>query len=82
MDWWEHGQGDWLYQHLLAFSDIREPIMQKIAIMYVQFSYWMTSPYYGSEDGFAKYWRHSSGVPFLILSILMAVLVKGMATKS
>lgn len=37
---------------------------------------------HGSEEGFDKYWSHSSGVPFLIFSILIAALVSGMASMS
>lgn len=37
---------------------------------------------YGSCEGFAKYSRHSSGIPLLDLSIPIAAFVNGMATMS
>lgn len=37
---------------------------------------------HGIEKGFDRYWSHSSGVPFLILNIFTAAVVRGIASMS
>lgn len=38
--------------------------------------------HFSVDEGFPRYWRHSSGVSLLIISIFSAELVKGMASMS